>query len=309
MPIKIFSPATISNLGPGFDLLGLAIHGLGDIVIAEKIAGNEIEFISDPKYPKLPSNQNNVVLHVANLVRNAYKSKEGMRITLQKNIPLSSGLGGSGASSAASAFAVNELLGQRFSRHALLQFALEGERLASGSAHADNVAPALLGGLCLMSIENEILRDVIQLPVKDNFFWSVVHPHCESETRAMRDLLPKNISLSEHTMQCSYFGLLLSGFLTGHPDWIKWGLHDHLIEPKRAQFIPGFSAVREAALTAGALGFSISGSGPSVFAVSDNQKMAENVGLAMQHAFLAHANLQSELFVSKINFTGTSRLE
>ncbi|MDX1901704.1 MAG: homoserine kinase [Gammaproteobacteria bacterium] len=307
MKIKIFSPATIGNVGPGFDVLGVAIDGLGDIVIAEKIAEKKFEFIPDKDFPDLPSDDRNVVCHVAKLVSAEYGVTEGIRITLKKNIPLSSGLGGSAASSAAAAFAVNELLGGRLTRQQLIPFAVEGERLASGSMHADNVAPALLGGLCLLSGDHDKPQNVTQLPLSNIFYWTVVHPHFELETRVMRSVLPKTITLSEHTTQSGYFGLLLSGLLVGNSEWVRQGLCDLIIEPKRASFIPGFDAAREAALKAGALGFSISGAGPSVFAISDTQMNAERVAIAIQIAF-KQSDLDSDVFISKTNLTGTKRI-
>lgn len=306
--VKIFSPATLSNLGPGFDVLGLAIENLGDIVIAEKISTQKIEFISDPHFPELPTNEKNVVYHVAECVRVAYQTTQGFRLTLQKKIPLSSGLGGSAASSVAAAFAVNELLGGHFTRQELLPFALEGERLASGSAHADNVVPALLGGLCLLSMHQGKLVDILQLPISMDFYWIIVHPHCQLETRAMRALLPKHISLTEHTMQASQLGVLLSGLLTGNMAWIKQGLHDYLVEPKRAAYIPGFHEMKEAALTAGALGFAISGSGPTVFALTEELHLASQIGESMQQVLQKSFKISSDLIISKINFSGTVRL-
>jgi len=303
--IKVFSPATLSNLGPGFDLLGLAINGLGDTIIAEKINSKKIEFISDPNFPELPIDNKNVAYHVANCVREAYQTEQGIRISLQKNIPLSSGLGGSGASSAASVVAVNELLGGKFSKKELLKFALEGERVAAGSAHGDNVAPALFGGLCLLLVDKNKLIDVVQLPIIDKFYWVILHPHCQLETKKMRELLPSNISLTEHTAQASNLSLLISGLLTGNFEWIKFGLQDNLIEPKRAAFIPGFSQMKSAALNSGAIGFAVSGSGPTVFALSDQQQSAESIGVAMQQVLQKTAKLTSDLTISKTNFSGT----
>lgn len=303
----VFSPATLANLGSGFDLLGLAINEPGDTVHAKKINEKKIIFLSDPNFPNLPKDHNNVVYHVAQTIYDIVRPDFGIEISLQKGIPESSGMGGSAASSTAAAFAVNCLLDTPFSKEELLPFAIEGERLASGSPHADNVAPALFGGLCLLSPGNK--TEVIHLPVSKKIFWILVHPEIKCNTRKMREILPKEISLATHIRQSGLLATLVSGFFLENEEWISRGMIDLIAEPNRAAHILGFDEVRLAALNARAAGFGISGSGPSVFAISNDRATAELIADAMQQAFLTTASLKSQKYISTINTKGTFLLE
>jgi homoserine kinase len=227
----------------------------------------------------------------------------GISLTLHKKMPIGSGLGSSGASSAAAVFAVNCLLPKPLSKMDLLRFAVEGERLASGSPHADNVAPSLLGGACLIKDYHPL--SVIKLPVKNVFYWVVVHPHFILETQRARGVLPSYVPLSVTTSQLGCLGGLLTGLITGNKQLTGMSIRDHLAEPVRAELIPGFYAARMAAIETGALGFSISGSGPSVFALAASRASAVKIAQAIKRAFYKNEKIKSDSYISKINQQGT----
>lgn len=304
--VKVYAPATIANLGAGFDVLGLAIDEPGDIVIAKRIPEPEFKF-SMQHHEQLSDTKRNVAEHVAALMFTHLQLPFGIALTLQKKMPIGSGLGSSGASCAAAAFAVNALLPKPLSKLDLLPFVVEGERLASGAAHADNVAPSLLGGVCLISSYDPLT--VVQLPVKNVFYWVVVHPHCIVATEKARKLLPASVPLSVTTQQMGSLGSLITGLLTGNKLMTGESIRDFLAEPARAKLIPGFNAVRESALRAGALGFSISGSGPSVFALANSSTDAAKIGRAIKAAFKKFARLNCDVYISKINMQGAKIME
>ncbi len=305
--VTVFSPATLANLGAGFDLLGIAVEAPGDIVTAVKSSKKNLSFIMESGGKDLPADHRNVAFHVAQNIFDILRPDHGVEIRLKKNIPTGSGMGGSAASSVAAACAMNWLFDSPFSKEDLLPFAMEGERLAAGQAHADNVAPALFGGLCLLSPGDKM--EVIQLPVSKKLFWILVHPELKCDTRNMRSLLPKNLPLSTHTRQAGFLATLITGILNNDPAMVGRGMVDLIAEPSRASCIPGFIEVRAAALTAGALGFGISGSGPTVFALSGNKLTATHIGLAMQNAFLTEVGLESQIYISPVNTIGTRQLD
>ena len=204
--VKVYSPATIANLGPGFDLLGLAIEAPGDTLHARRIPQKKLVFLSDPAFPELPGDHRNVCVHVAQKIYDILRPDCGVEMRLTKQIPLGSGMGGSAASSVAAACAINWLFDTPFSKEELLPFAMEGERLASGSTHADNVAPALFGGLCLLSPGDR--TEVIPLPVPKKIAWCVVHPDYRCDTRLMRDILPATLPLATHIRQAGLLATL-----------------------------------------------------------------------------------------------------
>jgi len=305
--VKVYSPATIANLGSGFDLLGLAVAAPGDIVTATRTPEKKLTFILETKTANLPEDHRNVTYHVAQKIYDILRPDTGVEIRLQKNIPASSGMGGSAASSAAAACAMNWLFDAPFSREELLPFAIAGELLASGSPHADNVAPALFGGLCLLSPGDK--TEAIQLPVNKKFHWILVHPELECDTRQMRALLPKTLSLTTHTRQSGLLATLLTGLWLENDAWVGRGMSDLIAEPARSACIPGFSEVRAAALTKGALGFGISGSGPALFALTDSFDAAVEIADCMQKAFLTEAGLESRQYISPVNTEGTVLLD
>lgn len=305
--IKAFAPATVANVACGFDVLGFAIHGLGDTVTAtlSDEPGLRITSISgdDGKLPK-EIKKNTAGLAVLSLLQKAGKENEvGIELEIEKKMPLGSGLGSSAASSAAAVFAVNELLGNPFSRNDLLPFAVEGELAASGTAHADNVAAALIGGFILVKTHQP--PDVISLNTPDKLHCTIIHPEIEIQTKNSRKILKKEVALQKAVTQWANLGSLIAGLYTNDYDLIGRSLHDEIIEPVRSVLIPGFSEMQQAALDHGALGCSISGSGPSLFALSTSQDQAEEIGKAMG-TVLKSIGLDYNLHISKINTEGAS---
>jgi homoserine kinase len=315
--VRVFAPASASNLGPGFDVLGLALGSPGDVVAAELTDREGIEIAEvTGDGGLLTTNPSENVAGVAArsvlgdlVVRGLCGSSgaRGVRLSVHKQMPLASGLGSSAASSVAGAMAVNELFGRPLSRRELLPHALAGERAASGSAHADNAAPSLLGGFVLVRGCEPL--DVIELPVPPALRVAVVHPHCRVETAAARTLLRGHLfSIEQAVANLGNLGALVAGLFRNDLELVGRSIADRLAEPFRARLIPGYAAVRDAARRAGALGCSVSGSGPSLFAFADSDVAAARVAAAMRAAFRDAAGLESESYVGPVNTAGACRL-
>lgn len=301
--IKVFAPATVANVSCGFDVLGFAVDNPGDeaIVKMTEKSGVKITKITGDK-GRLPLDpQKNTVSATIIKMLEHLGEKRGFEVELHKKMPLGSGLGSSAASSVAGIFAVNELLGKPLSKLELLPFAMEGERLASGTAHADNVAPALYGGFVLIRSYSPL--DVISIHTPSDLYAAIVHPHIEVETRDARSILRKEIKLKDAITQWGNVAGLVTGLLTDDYGLIGRSMTDVIVEPLRAILIPGFYGVKDAALNAGALGSGISGSGPSIFSVNKGLDIANKAGLAMVDAF-KKIGIESDLFVSKVNQKG-----
>lgn len=303
--VKTFAPASVSNLGPGFDILGVALHSPGDFVVASRKEERGLSFsvtTSDAQVPRDP--KSNVAAYVAQLMMREFKPAFGIKMALQKVMPIGSGLGSSAASSVAAAMAVNELLPKPLKKPDLLRFALEGELFACGSIHADNAAPSLLGGGCLIRSYDPV--DVIPIPVDRSLVWIVVHPHVVVLTKKSRAILPQKIPLRAAVRQWGNVAGLVLGLASGDEELIKRSVEDVVMEPLRAKLIPGFVEVKAAALRAGALGCSISGSGPSVFSIAPSMRAARSISAAMVKTFRRAAGVQSDVFISRTNQTGAS---
>lgn len=301
--IKVFAPATVANVSCGFDVLGFAVDSPGDEAIVKMVDKQGViitKITGDGGRLPLDPNKNTVSATIIKMLDHLGE-KRGFEIELHKKMPLGSGLGSSAASSVAGIFAVNELLGNPLSKIQLLPFAMEGERLASGTAHADNVAPALYGGFVLIRSYNPL--DVISIHTPSDLHAAIVHPHIEVETRDARSILRKDIKLKDAITQWGNVAGLVTGLLTDDYNLIGRSMQDVIVEPLRAILIPGFYEVKEAAMDAGALGGGISGSGPSIFSVSKGKEKAEKAGKAMVDAF-KKIGIESDLFVSKINAKG-----
>jgi homoserine kinase len=305
--VKVFSPATIANVGPGFDVLGIAIEEPGDIVTATQRDEPGIAFSLYGSTANTPANHENVAAHVAQLMLEELKPSFGVSLILQKQMPIGSGLGSSGASAAAAAFAINALLPKPLSKMDLVPFAMEGERLASGSAHADNVAPSLLGGVCL--IRSYAPLDIVEIPFQNILYWVVAHPHVVVHTEVARDLLPTMVPMSSLVQQTGNLSGLITGLIVGDAPLVGRSLHDIIVEPIRATLIPRFEIVKAAALNAGALAFSISGSGPSVFAIATSLEAAKHIADQIQKTFAENPLIECDIYISRINSTGTRILE
>jgi homoserine kinase len=238
----------------------------------------------------------------ARAMLDAAGDRRGVALTIRKGLPLSSGLGGSAASAAAAVVAVNALIDARASIDTLVKCALEGEGLGAGSAHPDNIAPAICGGLVLVRHPNP--PDIIRLPVPAGLMVVVVHPDLEIETARARELLGTSVPLADAVRQWANLGALVHGLHVGDFALISRSLEDSIAEPRRAPLVPGLAAIKRAAVEAGALGCSLSGSGPSIFALCRDRSVAERVAPAMTAAVLEEIGGQSQTYVSSISARG-----
>lgn len=303
--LKVFAPASVANMAVGYDILGFAIDGPGDeiTVIDGTTPGLKITAISGTK-KKLPKEieKNTAGYAASQLLKHLGEEGRSIEMEIHKKMPFGSGLGSSAASAAAGAFAINEFLGQPLTKRELLRFAVEGEQIADGAWHADNVAPSLLGGIIL--IRDNTTLDLIKLPAPDGLYACVVYPHISILTKESRAILSDTITLDQHIAQSGNLAYFVAALYRLDFDMIRRCLTDLIIEPQRAKLIPHFQEIKEIALSDGALGFSISGAGPSVFALCENSLIAETIGEKIK-AFLLDQKIQNDVFVSKINTTGT----
>ena len=299
--IKIFCPATIANLSCGFDVLGLCLATAGDEMIIRKsdIKGVRITKIVGADLPM--ETENNVAGVAALAMLEEVETEFGFEIEIYKHIKAGSGIGSSAASSAGAVFGINELLGQPFTRKELVKFAMQGEKLASGNAHADNVAPALLGGFTLVRCSDPL--DIIKIESPSELYATVVHPQIELKTSDARSVLKQTVSLKSAITQWGNVGGLVAGLYTQDYELIGRSLHDEIIEPIRSMLIPGFDLIKQTAYENGALGSGISGSGPSIFALSKGKENADKIAKAMS-AVYEEMNLPYEIHVSKVNDEG-----
>jgi len=306
--VRVFAPASVGNAIVGFDILGLALTKPGDEIVARcsDVPGLRIVKISGDE-GKLPYDveKNTAGFAALSLLRHLGQTELGIELEIHKRMPFGSGLGSSAASAVGGAYAVNLLLGSPLSKKELLPFAMHGEQLASGGFHADNVAPSLLGGIILICSNQNM--DVHALPVPDELFAAVVYPEVEVLTKTARSILKPDISLRQHIEQSGFFGGFVTALFRSDYDLMARTLRDVVIEPQRAQLIPKFHQVQEAATSAGALGCSISGAGPSLIALCRGEDVAHMAGHAMQQVFSA-AGIQNELFISAVNPHGAIEL-
>ncbi len=301
--IKVFAPATVANLGCGFDVMGLAIEQPGDELILsfndqKKLIIKDIS--GDGGKLSYDAKKNTSTVAIQALLTDL-GSKQGFDVVLKKKMPLGSGLGSSAASSVAGVYAANILLKKPFSKKELVRFAMEGERIASGAAHADNVAPSMLGGIILIRSYHPL--DIIQLPVPKNLFLVVVHPHVEVLTKDARAVLKKNIPISDAIQQWGNTAALSAGLFSNDLDLVGRSVVDVVAEPYRAKLIPHFKKVKMAAMDSGAIACSISGSGPSIFAMCDGKSRTKRVAEAMKKIFTKN-RIQSEIYISHVNQNG-----
>ena len=302
--VRVFAPATASNLGPGFDVLGLALERPGDEVEAEvrEQPGVEIVAVTGAASLSTDPRENVVGIAASAALEQLGVADRGVRLWLHKRMPLGSGLGSSAASSVAGAAAVNALFGGALSDAALVGCGLRGEAAASGAPHPDNVAPCVLGGIVLMRGRDPL--DLIRLPVPEPLRVVVVHPHVEVLTAAARRLVAeRRFAIGQAVANLGNIAAFVHALHTGDLELLGRSIDDALVEPIRAPLVPGFAAVKRAALDAGALGCSISGSGPSVFAFAASDAAAEAAAAAMEAAFAA-AGLASDRYVGPVNTAG-----
>ena len=305
---RAFAPATVANVACGFDVLGFAVENPGDEVIVTENNSYGLKvtsIIGDGGKLPIEPNKNTATVAI-NAMLNHLKADGGLSIQIKKMMPLGSGLGSSAASAAAALVATNELLGNPLQKKELVQFAMEAERIACGAAHADNVAPAIMGGFVLIRSYSPL--DIVAIPAPASLYCSIVHPHIELRTEDARKVLKQDISLKDAINQWGNLAGLIAGLMRSDYELIGRSLKDVVAEPIRSLLIPGFDAVKQAALDNGVLGCSISGSGPSVFALSTSKETANKAGQAMQKS-LHEIGLDSDLYVSKVNSKGAHVLK
>jgi len=283
--VTAFAPASIGNLAVGFDMLGLALAGVGDRVQARRTAtegisiGNVYGLDGEP-HPYLSTDpERNTASIAAHALWQEYGDHGGVEINVFKGIPLQSGMGSSAASAVAATVAVSALLETGLNAESLLPYALAGEKYASGGLHADNVAPSLLGGLVFCP--QVLLPQVLRLPVPDGISVALLHPDLQINTAHARRKLAKSYSMEQWLSQQGYLGGFIAACATSDIDLLGKTLKDVIIEPQRSAAVAWFDAVREAAEKGGALGFSLSGSGPSMFALCETRN-APNIAVAME---------------------------
>jgi homoserine kinase len=303
-----FAPATVGNVAVGFDILGFATDSVGDTVTVHRIDEPTVEIgeitgvVTD-----LPTkaDENTATVGLVQLIAECGLDF-GFRVDIEKGIPLGSGMGGSAASAVAAIVAAAELCDQELSRKDLLSYALLGESVASGEVHGDNVTPCLYGGLTLTRSLEPI--DVIEIPVPDDICCVLVNPKQRIDTFRARQVIPKELPLKVFVHQSANLAGFISACYRGDIELLRRSLRDMLIEPHRAPLIKGFGKVRHAALEEGALGCSISGSGPSVFAWVENEKDGERVREAMVEAF-SHEGVDASAWISPVSCPGAHLTE
>lgn len=307
--VHVFAPATVANVACGFDTLGFALLRPGDDVIARfsskpgltisKITGDDGKLSTDPL-------KNTAGVAALELMKDL-NVVQGIEMEIHKGIPIGSGIGSSACSAVAGALAINELMGRPMKKHELLTYALKGEAIASGGAiHADNVGPCLMGGMILVRSNKDL--DTIKIPVPDDLYAAVVLPELEILTVDARNILRKDIPMSDAITQWGNLGGMIAGLMKSDYELIGRSLQDVIAEPYRSSLIPHFYEVKQAALNNGALGCSISGAGPAVFALCRTDECAFRVAIAMQTAFM-DAGIGCERYISTINTHGAVRIK
>jgi homoserine kinase len=304
--VTAFAPATVSNVACGFDVLGFPMEEPGDTVSARLLAspgsGVEIDDIVNDG-GRLPRQaEKNTAGVAARSLLDRLGEKRGVALTITKGLPLSSGLGGSAASAAAAVVAVNALIGGNATVDQLIAAALDGERLGAGSAHADNIAPAICGGFVLVRDPNP--PDIVRLPVPKGLTVVVIHPDLEIETAKARALLGTTVPIADAVKQSANLGALVDALHRSDFDLLARSLVDSIAEPRRAPLVPGLASIKKAAIDAGALGSSLSGSGPSIFALCRDRATADRVAPAMAAAVRAAIGGESRTYVSSISSRG-----
>jgi len=299
--IKIFTPATVANISCGFDILGLCLDTVGDEMIVREVPEKGIK-ITKVTGQNLPLETHKNVAGVAGLaLLEKVDTSVGYEIEIYKKIKPGSGIGSSAASAAGAVFAINELLGKPFSKQELIYFAMQGEKLASGTEHADNVSPVILGGFTLVRSYQPL--DVLKINSPGDLYATIIHPQIEVKTSDSRAVLKNQVALKKMVTQMGNFGGLISGLYTNNYDLIGRSLHDEIIEPNRLVLIPEFNKVKKRVIKSGALGAGISGSGPSIFALSKGEETAKLVGQTMAEIY-NNTDIDYDIHVSKINQQG-----
>lgn len=309
--VQAFAPATVANVGCGFDTMGFAMEGIGDLVtmkVSDKTIDVNQVVMSGAYGHLIPTAvEKNTASVAAKALLNELKlSDVNLEISIQKNLPLGSGMGSSASSSAAAVYALNHLLGNPFTTMELIPFAMEGERVACGAAHADNVAPSLLGGFVLVRSYEPL--DIIQVPFNNDLHCVVVHPHTKLNTADSRKILNLEVSIQDAILQSANAAGLMIALMQNNIPLMKRCIHDAIAEPKRSLLIPNFDRIKMNVMEANAINCNISGSGPSIFSLCENEVHASQIGKIMQAGF-EEVGLQSDLHISPFNAKGASIVE
>ena len=299
--IKIFSPATVANVSCGFDVLGFCLDNVGDEMIIRKVDKKGVSISKIEGYSLPFEAEKNVAGVSALALIEEAKPDCGFEIEIYKHIKPGSGIGSSSASASGSVFAINELLGKPFNKTQLTYFAMQGEKLASQSEHADNVAPGIFGGFTL--VKSLMPLEILEIPTPNNLFATIVHPQIEIKTVESRAILPKEIPMQDAIKQWANVGSLIHGLHTSDYQLISRSLKDVVVEPYRSKLIPYYNDIKTAVLNSGALGCGISGSGPSIFSLSEGLETAKKIESTMRNVY-AKTNIEFEIYVSKINTEG-----
>jgi homoserine kinase len=304
--VTVHSSAGVGNLVCGFDVIGMAINEPYDKITMELsgLPGIRIKHTDEFGLPEDP--EKNLIGICLQALMNAYDTQIGFDVTVHKNIKPGSGLGSSSASCAGAVVAANALLNNRFSKNELLEFALAGEIVASGGRHADNIAPAIFGGITIARPTDPF--DIISLPVPPGLYVTVVHPQIEIKTADARKILPREISLKTGIYQWANVAGLIAGIFKNDKGLIGRSLIDEVAAPFRSALIPGYHEVINKSLQAGALGGGISGSGPSMFMLSESSVIAEAVEMCMQEIY-KEMRIDFKTYVTTINPQGVKIVE
>lgn len=302
--IKVFAPATVANVVCGFDVFGFAVNEPGDEVemtLIDEPGVRIIQIIGDNGRLPLESHKNTVSVSVQHYLKHINREDVGVEIVLHKKMPIGSGLGSSSASTVAGLFAINQLMDNQLIAKELVPFAMKGEELACGYGHADNVAPAIMGGFVLIRSYEPL--DIISLPVPANLHAAIVYPEVDVPTKDARQMIRTKIQLKDAVTQWGNVAGLVSGLFLDDLDLVGRSMKDVLVEPFRSILIPGFEELRNIAMENEAVGFGISGSGPSVFALTRNAIAAKKI-TDLQQAHLTKMKINSYAFVSAVNTEG-----
>ncbi len=298
--VRVHAPATVSNVVCGFDCLGFALSEPYDEIQVRKIDEPIIRILHNDDFG-LPTDPGSNVAGVAlRALLDSVDADFGFEVEITKNIKPGSGIGSSSASSCGAVVAANHLLGERFSKIELAEFAMEGEKLASGARHADNVAPCIFGGFTLVRSADPL--DIVSIKFPP-LYATVIHPQIEIKTADARAILPKQVPLGDAVKQWSNLGSLVAGLSQRDIPLIARSMEDFIVEPVRKSLIPSFDEVKKAAMSAGSLGGGISGSGPSMFMLSDSSATAESVRNAMD-AVYSKTSIDFNIYVSEISPSG-----
>jgi homoserine kinase len=303
--IKIFSPSSVANLSCGFDVLGLCLDTIGDEMIIKKSKKPGVRIIKIEGENLPLSIEKNVAGVAAKSYLNKFPTEIGIEIEIYKKIKAGSGIGSSAASAVGAVFGINELLERDIKKIDLIPFALEGEKLASGEAHADNIAPAMLGGFTLIRDLKSL--DIIKLPSPSELVVTIIHPKIELKTSHARAILKPQVPLKNVVKQTANIAGLISGLYSNDYNLISRSLNDEIVEKERSLLIPKYYSLKNSALEAGALGCGISGSGPSIFALSRGYIIAKEVANSFKN-IISKLNIDFDIYISKINSKGVRKL-